>query len=717
MNRKLWSAAIVLALLFSNQPAPVPTVITGLQGPRAISKLMYGFVACSGLSNPLQFRWIWHAARSESGTVSQTGICSRSIERASDQATRSESDSLPVDIACFTSLGMTTMFSSTDASAVQQAIDVASDGDVVKVAGYCAGVSVRDGITQTAVIEKSLTIRGGYTNTNWIDFDPAGRPTTLDAQMNGRVMYVTGDIHTTIEGLRLTGGNAQNWGSGLDGNAGGGIYIVTATVTLSGSEVFGNSAGQGLDAPDQYGVGGNGGSGGGIYNDGILTIQNSVLHNNRAGNGGSAVDYTGVPGSGGSGGSIYNNQTLSVVNSVIAASQAGDGAITHSPPGTNFGSGGDGGGIYNNNWLHLTASHIISNGTGSGYRNGYGGGVFNHGSMIIISGTVDENYTRKGVYPGYHFGSNGGDGGGFYNEGTLQVVDTSFSGNFTGEGAVNLRSGGGGNGGGIANSGTLNIVEGMMHDNQTGASYSTTWGGNLGSYGGGIYSRGSLTLISSTLTTNQTGAAGYGDSASGGAVAVLWGDAQLSQNTATSNTAAYRGGGFYFSASNVVMTNTLVTNNSAGYSGSGFAAFGSSVVLKHATLARNHGGDGSGISVEGNSNVDLINLIVAQHTVGITASMTNTVHVTGVLWFNNTKGNVSGSGHISVTRAFTGSPAFVDPSAGNFHLTSASAAINRGVATGVPIDLDGAARDTAPDLGAYEYQWARRFYLPTIRRQ
>jgi hypothetical protein len=112
----------------------------------------------------------------------------------------------------------------------------------------------------------------------------------------------------------------------------------------------------------------------------------------------------------------------------------------------------------------------------------------------------------------------------------------------------------------------------------------------------------------------------------------------------------------------------------------------------------------------------LINLIVAHHTLGITASMTNTAHITGVLWFNNTRGNVGGAGQISVTRAFTGLPAFVNLNAGDFHLTGASAAIDRGVAAGVPIDLDDIPRDPAADLGAYEYQWARHFYLPAMLR-
>ena len=71
---------------------------------------------------------------------------------------------------------------------VQAAVDAAIGGDVVKVAGYCAGVEARDGVTQMVYINKSITLRGGYTITNWTVSDPVANPTTLDAQGQGRVI-------------------------------------------------------------------------------------------------------------------------------------------------------------------------------------------------------------------------------------------------------------------------------------------------------------------------------------------------------------------------------------------------------------------------------------------------------------------------------------------------------------------------------------------------
>ena len=111
-----------------------------------------------------------------------------------------------------------------DYATVQEAMDAAADGDLIKVAaGTYTDMHARDGLTQVVYISKSLTIRGGYNWPDWDTFDPDAFHTVLDAQGQGRVFYITAD-DVTLEGLYITGGDAvgQPGWSGL-GNNGGGI--------------------------------------------------------------------------------------------------------------------------------------------------------------------------------------------------------------------------------------------------------------------------------------------------------------------------------------------------------------------------------------------------------------------------------------------------------------------------------------------------------------
>jgi uncharacterized repeat protein (TIGR01451 family) len=129
---------------------------------------------------------------------------------------------------------------------VQDAIDASSQADdVVKVAGYCAVLNSRAGLRQIAYVDKSLTLQGGWNPTfHWRD--TARFPATLDARGQGRVLYVVGDVALTIEGLRITGGNARELPYAYPSKgAGGGVYAITATVTLRQSQVFSNTAGDG----------------------------------------------------------------------------------------------------------------------------------------------------------------------------------------------------------------------------------------------------------------------------------------------------------------------------------------------------------------------------------------------------------------------------------------------------------------------------------------
>ena len=131
-----------------------------------------------------------------------------------------------------------------DYATIQAAVDAAVSDSLIKVAaGLYTGVNDYGGLAQVVYLNKGVTIRGGYTVTNWDTADPETNPTTLDAQGQGRVIYISGNVSPTLEGLRITGGDATGLGGGhWDEDAGGGVYIITATATLNDCRVFGNTA-------------------------------------------------------------------------------------------------------------------------------------------------------------------------------------------------------------------------------------------------------------------------------------------------------------------------------------------------------------------------------------------------------------------------------------------------------------------------------------------
>lgn len=97
---------------------------------------------------------------------------------------------------------------------VQYAVDQALPGDEIRVAaGTYTDMDNLGDLRQIVYLEKSLTIRGGYTTANWTTPDPGANPTTLDAEGQGRVMVISPTITVHLEGLRFVGGDATGLGA------------------------------------------------------------------------------------------------------------------------------------------------------------------------------------------------------------------------------------------------------------------------------------------------------------------------------------------------------------------------------------------------------------------------------------------------------------------------------------------------------------------------
>jgi uncharacterized repeat protein (TIGR01451 family) len=232
---------------------------------------------------------------------------------------------------------------------IQMAVDAASEGDVVRIAGTCRGVQAHASSDQMAYISKTLTLRGGY-SIGFSAWDPQVYPTTLDAQGGGRVIYISGQgivggITPTVEALRLTNGR-------LSLGSGGGIYAAWSHPVIDNCRIYSNTA--------QFG-------GGGIYlTDGDeARLTGNEIHNNTAGwyGGGIYVNFT-------------SDDTL-LINNVIADNRIdnyeGAGVYLTGASGTRFlhttlarNQGGNGQGVYlyNGSTLWMTNTILVSHTVG-----------------------------------------------------------------------------------------------------------------------------------------------------------------------------------------------------------------------------------------------------------------------------------------------------------------------------------------------------------------
>lgn len=156
---------------------------------------------------------------------------------------------------------------------------------------------------------------------------------------------------------------------------------------------------------------GHGWVGGGIANEGTLTIDDCVISENRS--------ELGIGAFSNGGGGIYNSGEMTIINSTVESN------------GTEHSTGG---GVFNDCFatLMLRNSTIAGNGAGIDGSGSVGGGIMNHGEMTIINSTVSGN-SAGGFGPV--------SGGGIVSSGWMSLTNSTVSGNRADSGdAIVIRS-------------------------------------------------------------------------------------------------------------------------------------------------------------------------------------------------------------------------------------------------------------------------------------
>ncbi len=130
---------------------------------------------------------------------------------------------------------------------LQYALSQAVAGDEILVAAgtYTEFSSQPVGgetLTQNLLINKSVTIRGGYdASDGFTSFQPITNAVTLDGQNERRVLYVTAGVSVTLQGLFIENGYSLP-GSDATNAFGGGLYNAGADLTLYGVWLRNNMA-------------------------------------------------------------------------------------------------------------------------------------------------------------------------------------------------------------------------------------------------------------------------------------------------------------------------------------------------------------------------------------------------------------------------------------------------------------------------------------------
>jgi hypothetical protein len=556
---------------------------------------------------------------------------------------------------------------------IQRAINQAQSNDTILVASgtytYAGADNPCDQFlgglrAVVCIVNKQLTLKGGYPSGDWSAAAPANNPTIIDGENRVRGVYVlssdpnrSSQAGIQMEGFTVRQGYFQGASSGNDAQTfafGGGMLTDYASVVLRNMRFENNTVLGGGDR-NEYGGSASGGGAAIRRTPSRATIENVVFVANRAEGGAGRVRGGYGIGAGlyllwselnGSGLEFYENNSQ-------GGSTQGDGRTGDYQKADAFGAG-----LSIMGYADVTLSNVVArnNHSRGGNAGVNAGDAF--GGAIKVEGTpgIDAN------------------GDGVYESATLRLFDCDLT--------DNSAQGGNGANGGMAAGGALETIHSTLVVERCNIQNNTSQGGDgnaaQGPAGGGglylqnlFYADPTATVRNSVIAANRA-SAGSG-SAVGGGGGAIW----LQGVAATI-------------VHNTIVGNQLLTSPMQG----------------SAILVMSDG------AVTGPQAADIRYNIISDHSDNNAAALhvkpSNTANLSYNLFYANASNiNTSQVGAINgMGTSVLGDPRFVNTSAaGNrerYRILAASAAVDQAAGSPETVDTANDPRNGVPDVGAYE---------------